>query len=66
MNYLLFRFTIDYESSDPNMNFRIDPNDGRVMVRKELDRDSTERHELLILAIDEGRFLFTITSTCSI
>ncbi len=39
------------------MHFRIDPDDGNVILAKKLDRDSTGVHELLILAIDEGSFL---------
>ena len=36
------------------MNFRIDPEGGRVFVKNALDRERVAKHEVLILAIDEG------------
>ena len=36
------------------MNFKIEPEGGGVFVKNSLDRELVSKHEVLILAIDEG------------
>ena len=52
--FYYYRFAIDYEASDPYMNFRIEPEGGGVFLKNALDRERVAKHEVHILAIDEG------------
>ena len=40
------------------MNFRIEPEGGGVFLKNALDRERVAKHEVLILAIDEGNIKF--------
>lgn len=48
-------YTID-RSSDKKRQFRIDQN-GVVRIQRTLDREETPRHQVKILAIDDGKSL---------
>ena len=42
------------DESDPDGLFDIDPKTGVITVAKDLDRETEEEHELLLLAVDKG------------
>ena len=48
-------FMIDYEGSDPEKKFWIDPSSGVVSLVKPLDRETVENYELYIWAVDRGQ-----------
>ena len=48
------RFSID-RHSDPRRHFSIHPETGKVTLRKPLDRETQERHIVIIRAIDKGQ-----------
>ncbi len=50
---IIFRYDIADESN-PDGLFDINPDTGVVTVAKDLDRETVEEHELLLLAVDKG------------
>ena len=57
-------FKID-RSSDKKRQFQINQ-DGTVTIQRSLDREDTPRHQLKILAIDDGVPSKTATATLSV
>ena len=49
-----FRYSVDYEQSDPRFMFQVDPTLGQVTVRSQLDYEWKPKMEVKILAIDQG------------
>ncbi|XP_049790107.1 neural-cadherin-like [Schistocerca nitens] len=52
-------------SSDPRRHFRIDQH-GTVYLQRKLDRETMPRHQIQILAIDDGTPPKTVTATLSV
>ena len=47
-------FSIDYENTDPEQKFAIDPVSGLVTTRNLVDREEKETYDVHILATDQG------------
>lgn len=58
--FFSYSYTID-RSSDKKRQFRIDQN-GVVRIQRTLDREETPRHQVKILAIDDGKSLEVVFS----
>ena len=52
----IYRYEIDYENTDPEKKFAVDPVSGVVTVRNELDREEEEVQTVHILAVDKGKW----------
>ena len=59
---LIFRYSIA-RSSDPERQFMIEA-DGTLRVRRHLDRETKDKHIVLVHAIDEGKA--GVMSSCSL
>uniref|UniRef100_K1Q2F1 Protocadherin Fat 4 n=1 Tax=Magallana gigas TaxID=29159 RepID=K1Q2F1_MAGGI len=53
-------------SSDSNVPFEIDPSSGVVTVTNDLDRETTERYEMIVIATDKGNLQLSGTLTVDV
>ena len=54
MLYCLTSYMIDYENTDPDKKFQVNPTTGQVTLRNKLDRETQEYHTVHVLAVDAG------------
>ncbi len=60
------QYEIDRQRSDPQENFKIDKETGKIVVNKELDYETTNAYELIVVARDQGDSKLQTTAVVSI